>query len=161
LSQTQYVQYRSGGFWAYDVALAIFLKHLIDVSVPRAVAPGSQWLSEAISWWRVVAAIHDYGLEIDKAWSASQIDTFIDLANRACNLLAERDRITADEITAWKILDELRIFPRGATEVLTAPVVELGRAIIALVNGTLPAAPSGRAWFYGTPDGRDTIRMQQ
>ena len=55
--------------------------------------------------------------------------------------------------------DELRIFPRSATEVPTAPIVELGHAIIALVSGNLPRSPEGEAWFYGTPTGRSTIRM--
>jgi hypothetical protein len=56
-------------------------------------------------------------------------------------------------------VDDLRIHPRGAKEVLTAPVVEFGRAIIALICGELPEAPKGQAWFFGTPNGRSTIRM--
>jgi hypothetical protein len=60
-------------------------------------------------------------------------------------------------MVAWPLLDDLRIFPRGATEVFTAPVVELGKAIIALVRRELPEAPYGKTWFYGTPDGRRTI----
>jgi len=59
----------------------------------------------------------------------------------------------------------MRIHPRGASEVATGPVVELGRAIIALVRGDLPEAPKGEAWFFGVPPGsstatgRPTIRM--
>jgi len=41
----------------------------------------------------------------------------------------------------------------------TAPVVELGRAMMALLSNELPEAPKGEAWLFGTPDGRSTIRM--
>lgn len=159
MSKTKFVEYRGDGFWAYDVSLRIFLKHLIDASTPHIATLEGEWLDEAISSWRVVAAVADYGLEIDATLTARQIDTFINLADRACNVLAERDVIAADEISSWPILDDLRIHTRGATKVLTAPVVELGRAIIALVNGSLPPAPKGTAWLYGTPEGRDTIRV--
>ncbi|HEV2665850.1 MAG TPA: hypothetical protein VG324_13115 [Blastocatellia bacterium] len=157
MSKTKHVEYRDSWFWAYDVALSIFLKHHIDVAVPHAATPGNEWLTEAISWWRVVAAVPDYGLGVDPAWSTAQIDVFIQLADQACNLLADRDYITADEISAWQVLDDLTIHTRGATEVSTAPVVELGRAIIALVQGTAPAPPVEKTWVYGTPEGRTAI----
>src|SRR5208282_5292365 len=79
------------------------------------------------------------------------------LAEDACARLAARESIPAEEIVRWHLLEDLRIFPRGATEVLTAPVVELGRAIIALLSGRLPEAPEGKHWFYGTPTGRETL----
>lgn len=56
-------------------------------------------------------------------------------------------------------LDDLHLSSRGVPKVFTAPVVELGRAILALVEGTLAAPPSGTAWFYGVPQGRTTIGM--
>lgn len=71
--------------------------------------------------------------------------------------LSKRVSIPAEEIAGWRLLDDLRIFPRGATEVLTGPVVELGRAIIELVSGELPEEPDGKFWFYGTPTGRQTL----
>jgi len=157
MSKTKHVEYRDSWFLAYDVALEIFLKHLIDVAVPHAATPGNEWLTEAISKWRVVAAIPDFGLEIDSTWSPPQIDVFTQLANQACDLLADRDYIAADEISAWQILDDLRIEPRGESEVSTASVVELGRAIIALVRGTAPAPPAEKTWLYGAPDGRTAI----
>ena len=156
MSKTQFVEYANQGFWAYNVALGIFLKHLIDAAEASEQAD-TPWLSSAISSWRVVACISDYGLKLDADWSAAQQQTFIALAEDACLRLAKRASIPAEEIVAWPVLDDLRIFPRGATEVLTAPVVELGRAIIALVCGGLPEAPHGTAWCYGTPSGRLTI----
>ena len=155
MSATQYVKYADRGFWAYDVALGVFLKHLIDAAETSDQAK-TAWLSAAISSWRVVACIGDYGLTLDAGWSTSQRRDFIALAEDASARLAKRASIPAEEIVGWHLLDDLRIFPRGATEVLTAPVVELGRAIIELVSGELPEAPDGKIWFYGTPTGRQT-----
>jgi hypothetical protein len=85
--------------------------------------------------------------------------TFIALVEQACAAVGARNSIPAEEVVRWTFVGDLRISPRGAKEVLTAPVVELGRAMIALLLGELPEAPKGEAWFYGTPDGRSTIRM--
>ena len=156
MSKTQFVRYGTQGFWAYDVALGIFLKHLIDAAEVSDQAKSS-WLSEAISGWRAVACISDYGLTLDAQWSAERRQAFLTLAEDACSRLAKRSAIPAEEIVAWPLLDDLRMDSRGAAEVLTAPVVELGRAIIALVSGELPEAPPGETWLYGTPVGRQTI----
>ena len=58
-------------------------------------------------------------------------------------------------------MDNLRIFPRSnAKELRTAPVVELGRAIVALLLDQLPTPPKSEAWFFGAPEGRSTIQME-
>jgi hypothetical protein len=132
VSKTQFVEYSNRGFWAYDVALGVFLKHLIDVAEASGQAD-TTWLSSAVSSWREVACISDYGLTLDADWSAAQRQTFVALAEGACARLATRASIPAEEIAGWHLLDDLPISPRGAMEVLTAAVVELGRAIIALV----------------------------
>jgi hypothetical protein len=157
MSKTKFVEFRDDGFWAYDVGLAVFLKHLIDKAILRSLLPEGEWLVEPISDWRRVAVIPDICLEVDAAWSASQLATFVELADQACVALAQREMYSADEIVSWALFDEVRIFPRGATHVQTSPVVELGRALIALVQGSLPAAPTGRQWLYGAPEGRMTI----
>ena len=159
MTATQYVEYENRGFWAYDVALGVFLKHLIDAAETSGQAE-TAWLATAISSWREVACFSDYGLTLGAGWSAAQKRDFIALAEDASAKLAKRASIPAEEITGWRLLDDLRIFPRGATEVLTAPVVELGRAIIELVSGELPEAPDGKFWFYGTPTGRQTLGRQ-
>jgi hypothetical protein len=158
VSQTQSVTYVDRGFWAYDVALGIFLKHLIDAALSSGEA-STLWLSEGVASWRVWAVVSDFRLTLDGRWSAEQRKTFIALAEEACAVLATRDSIPAEEITSWPFVDDLRIHPRGANEVFTAPVIELGRAIIALLCGELPEAPQGEAWFFGTSTGRSTIRM--
>jgi hypothetical protein len=157
VSKTKFVEFRDVGFWTYDVGLAVFLKYLIDAAIPRSMFPDCRWLVEAISDWRRIAVIPDIGLEVDATWSASQLATFVELADEACVALARHEFYSADEITSWVLFDEFRIFPRGATHVQTGPVVELGRALIALVLGSLPIAPAGRQWLYGAPEGRMTI----
>jgi hypothetical protein len=52
----------------------------------------------------------------------------------------------------WDVLDGDGVFARGDPVVTTAPVVELGRAIIDLVRGTLKKAPPGTVWFLGKPN---------
>ncbi len=156
MSQTKFVEFGSDGFWAYDVALGVFLKHLIDAAEKneQVVTP---WLRQAVSSWRVAACIQDLGQPLEVGWSASQRQTFAALAEEACATLAARESISAEEIIQWPILEDERISPRGAKEVFTAPVVELGRAMIALVSGQLPPAPEGQIWLYGAPEGRQTL----
>lgn len=155
VSKTRYVEYAGRGFWTYDVGLGVFLKHLIDAAEASDEA-GTAWLSAAVSSWRAAAGIPDIGLTLDAGLSAEQRQTLVALAEYACARLARRVSMPAEEIVAWPILDDLRIFPRGALEVDTAPVVELGRAFIALVSGELPEAPTGKIWIYGTETGRES-----
>lgn len=159
MTATKVIEFEGRFFWAYDVAAGVFLKHLIDEAEASEQA-GAPWLAKAVASWRVQAAITEYGLTLEEEWSGAERQTFIRLAEGACKKLATRESIPASEVASWPLVDELRIFPRTATEVFTAPVIELGRAIIALVSGDLPRPPEGEAWFYGTPSGRSTIRMR-
>jgi hypothetical protein len=156
VSATQFVKYADRGFWAYDVAVGVLLKYLLDAA-QKSEEAHTPWLSEAMSHWRLWAVISDFGFTLDARWSAEERKTFIALAEQACAAIGARNSIPAEEIVSWPFVDDLRIFPRGAKEVLTGPVVELGRAIIALVAGELPEAPDGKIWFYGTPTGRETL----
>lgn len=160
MSQAQFIEYRGQGFWAFDVISKVLLKNLIDVTVVRARKSESQWLAEAVSAWRQAAVISDYGVRIDETWTAEQITVFADLMEDTCSLLAERDVIPAEEITAWQIPGNLRISTRAMTTVPTKAVVQLGRAIVALVGGSLPAALTGTWWFYGIDDAPSTIRKR-
>jgi hypothetical protein len=160
VSQTQFVQYRQNGFWAYDVALGVFLKHLIEVAEEESLKSEEEWLADAVKWWRVVACENSYGLAVSEDWSASQIAAFVRLAREACTRIGRHESFTATEIEAWPILNGGGIFARGANEVLSRPIVELGEAIVALLEGQLPTAPAGKRWMYGTPEGRSTIAMR-
>lgn len=159
MSRTAFVSYGDDGFWAYDVALSIFLKHLIDIAEPIAKESGADWLKEEIHWWRVIAGpcAGTYSLTLAPSWSAAQRELFVEMARRACDAMTTRKEFTEAEIAQWPMLDDVCIFTRGADVVETAPVIELGKAIVALADGSLPAAPPGNFWFYGTPEGRRTI----
>src|SRR5258708_24236630 len=107
MTATQYVECENRGFWAYDVALGVFLKHLIDAAEASDQAK-TAWLSTAISSWREVACISDYGLMLDAGWSAGQRQAFIALPEDASARLAKRASISAEEIGGWRLLDQLR-----------------------------------------------------
>jgi hypothetical protein len=156
MSKSQPIIYKDCTIWAYDVVLGIFLKHLIDTAEPRSHELENQWLVEEIAQWRI-ASLYDYCLHIRESWSPKQFDTFLDLLNQACRTIAEREWFFADEIQSWNILDGTSIYPRGDSRIFTAPIVNLGKAIIALANGTLAEAPAGTAWFYGTEIAPTTI----
>jgi hypothetical protein len=155
VSKTKLVEYDNRRFWTYDVALNIFLKHLIDAA--ETTDHGNPaWLANAISSWRL-ACVPDFSLTLDTDLSSAQLQTFLALAEKACAKLAERESISSDEVGSWEVLEGVSLYTRGATEVMTAPVIELGRAIIELVLGQLPEAPAGQIWLYGAPEGRITI----
>lgn len=81
------------------------------------------------------------------------------LIGQACAEIATRHSIPIEVMVGWSFVDNLRISPRSAKEVPTAPIVELGCAMIALLSDALPEAPKNEAWFFGAPDGRSTMRM--
>jgi hypothetical protein len=158
MTATKGIAFEGRFFWAYDVAAGVFLKYLID-AVEASAAANEPWLADAVSHWRVQAAVTEFGLTLEEQWSSEQRKVFIKLAEGACKRIATRESIPAEEIASWPLVDDLRIFPRSKTQILTAPIVELGHAIIALVSGKLPRPSKGEAWFYGTSQGRSTIKM--
>ncbi|MCE9528477.1 MAG: hypothetical protein K8R36_20735 [Planctomycetales bacterium] len=98
MSKTLAVTFGDEFFWAYDVALGVFLKHLIDAAEPHAVHFHREWLPEAISDWRLAAVVGDcFGLTIEESWSPVQREFFITLEEDTCCGLARRDSIRADE----------------------------------------------------------------
>jgi hypothetical protein len=58
----------------------------------------------------------------------------------------------------WDILDGQGVDSRGASTILTDPIIELGVAIQLLLSGKLPSAPQGTWWFYGCETGRSIIK---
>jgi len=160
MCQTLFVHYRDGGFWAFDVVSAVFLKHLIDAATSHLEHHDEPWLADAIAHWRFNAVCGDLGLFLDNSWSVEQLATFTALARKACDLLSERDTIPAIEIQSWQMIDrdDGRCFARGLYAVTTASAIRLGEAIIKLINGTLPEPPPGTWWFFATEDCEATIR---
>ena len=159
MAKTHYIRYRGDGFWAYDVAQGVLLKYLVDIAEGRVEQPGMSWLREAAHSWRIGAVL--YGLYIEESWSVEQLAVFKHLVLEACEQLQKREEISSAEIETWPMIDDLRIFTRGAKEVSTAPVVELGRAVVSLLEGSLPPPPAGTWWCFGCPEGRTTIRKRE
>jgi len=159
VSKTHYIGYGDEGFWAYDVAQGVLLKYLVDIAETRAEDPGMAWLREAAHSWRIGAVL--YGLHIEQSWSVEQLGVFKHLVLQACAQLATRQTIPSAEIENWPMIDDLRIFTRCAKEVCTAPVVELGRAVVGLLEGTLPSPPAGTWWCFGFPEGRTIIQIRE
>jgi hypothetical protein len=162
MSQTLFVDFRDEGFWAFDVVSAVFLKHLIDAATSHLERQEDAWLADAIGHWRFNAVCGDCGHFLDDSWSIEQIAIFTKLAREACDVLSKRDKIPAEEIQSWEMVegDDGRCFARGLPAVTTASAIRLGEAIIKLVNGTLPEPPPGTWWFFATEDCGPTIRKR-
>jgi mannose-6-phosphate isomerase-like protein (cupin superfamily) len=151
MSKHLYVHHQDRGFWVYDVALGILLKFLIDEALARPAEEDRGWLDAEIAHWRVHAVISDFGLPIPDVWSDHQRDV---TSRTVCQRLAARGTVTAEEAEAWAILDGTGVWTRGEPTVDVAPLVALGEALIALLEGTLPPPPEGTSWIYGSPGGR-------
>jgi hypothetical protein len=161
MSKTLYVDFRGQGFWAFDVVSGIFLKHLIDVAEPRIADRHEAWLAEAVGHWRFNAICGDCGLFLDENWSPEQVRSVREFAVSACDLLSERREISAEEMSSWSLLDGEGVFPRGYPVVTTDSAIRLGRAIIQLLDGSLPESPQGTWWFFGTEDAPPTLAKRQ
>lgn len=154
MSKTLFVQWRDDGFWAFDAVSAVFLKHLIDAATSYLGRHDEPWVRDAIPRWRFNAWCGDLGLYLDESWSVEQVATFTWLAREACSDLSKRERIAADEIQSWQMIDgpDGCCFARGLPFVTTASAIRLGEAVINLVNNTLPEPPPGTWWLFATEE---------
>ncbi len=80
MSATVPVSFRGRHFWAFDVGLGIFLKHLLDAARRHPVEQDATWLGECIQKWRVNRA--EIVLHLDENWSGSQIRTVLELVGK-------------------------------------------------------------------------------
>lgn len=159
MSGTKWVGFGNRGFWVHRVGLGIFVKYLIDAMEASGQAH-TPFLAEGIASWRI-APIYDSGFNLEESWTALQRQNFVGFAEQACARLATIESIPAEEIAGWPSFGEEHLFCGSAGgEVATAPAIELGCAIIALIRGELEDAPEGHWWFYGTPEGRSTIKKR-
>jgi hypothetical protein len=162
MSKTLFVDWRDDGFWAFDAVSAVFLKHLIDAATSYVERHNEPWLVDAIAKWRFNAVCGDLGLFLDESWSAEQVATFTALAREACVALSKREKIPAEEIQSWQMIDgpDGCCFARGLPFLTTASAIRLGEAIIKLVNGRLPEPPPGTWWFFATEESGATLRKR-
>jgi hypothetical protein len=157
MSKTVYVEFRERGFWAFDVVSGVFLKFLIDVAATQHDLADQPWLAVAIKDWRIHAVVSDFALCFDSEWSERQMRIVTELANIACAELSKRDSISASEIESWEMIDDFRIFPRGLPGLATVWPIRFGRAVIELLNGSLPDPPKGTSWYFGIEDSPTTL----
>lgn len=162
MSKTLFVHWHDDGFWAFDAVSAVFLKHLIDAATSHFDLHDEPWLADATTKWRFNAVCGDLGFFLDESWSVEQTATFTRLAREACGALSKREKIPAEEIQSWQMIDghDGRCFARGLPYVTAASAIRLGEAIIKLVNGTLPDPPPAMWWFFATEEDDVTIRKR-
>ena len=161
MSKSLFVEFRGQGFWTFDVVSGIFLKHLIDAAGSSMADQRESWLTEAVDHWRFNAVCGDCGLFLDDNWSPEQLQLVRTLAIAACEVLAKRREISAEEMSSWSLHDGEGVFPRGYASITTESAIRLGRAIIQLLDGSLPEAPRGTWWFFGTEDAPPTVAQRQ
>ena len=83
---------------------------LASKSFPQAASRGAGGEQEDIRlFFSTAASIADIRLKLDESWSPAQRRTFVALAEGV--RLATRTSIPAEEIVAWPLLDDLRIYP--------------------------------------------------
>lgn len=152
-----FIEFREDGFWAYDVAVSILLKHMIDRAQLREPC---DWLLECLERWRINTLVSDFGMHLDPAWTLDQCVLVQTVISEAIQELKKVESISADEAAAWRVHDESGICFRGHKQILSAPIITLGQAITNLLQGALPKPPPGTWWFYGISEGTETIRMR-
>ena len=159
MSKTTPVQFRGRGFWAFDVSLSILLAELIDTA--EALGPDQRppWLAGALPTLRVHAAVADLAFSPDLGLEDGQLDEVVALIAEASRRLRQRRTVTAAEAVQWRVLDNHTVLWRSADAVDTAPIAELGEAIIQLLRGTLPSPPPGTWWYFGLSGGPRTVAM--
>lgn len=154
MSSTTPGAYQGFEFWVHDVSLSILLAEMINVVEETPPHDRSEWLAGLLPELRVHAVVGDYHLPVD-GWAAGREDEFVDLVAAACRRLAARRVITAEDAAQWRILDDSTVLWRGADEVSVQPIVGFGEALIRIVRGTYPPAPSGQQWHFGSHGNAD------
>jgi hypothetical protein len=161
MSKTTPVTFRGRGFWAFDVSLSILLAELIDLAEGLGPDQRPPWLAGALPTLRVHAIVGaDFQFSPDLGLEDGQLDGLVALFAEASRRLRLRRTVTAAEAAQWRVLDDQTVLWRPAAAVETAPIAELGEAIIRLLRGTLPPAPPGTWWCFGLSGGPQTVAMR-
>lgn len=161
MSKTTFVSYQDQWFWAYDVSLDILLKFVIEVGEAYQGLSGDNWLVKTLNKLRVIIRVNDYGLDVDGICPPEEIGHFVKILNEAMDLISRTESLSENEIRSWEILPDCHISTRGQEIVRTKPIIELGQAIVDMINHSLPDAPTGTRWLHGAPGGIITVKMQE
>ncbi|SRR6266496_2291937 len=160
MSKTTPVEFRGRGFWAFDVSLSILLAELIDIAEALEPEQRPPWLADVLPQLRIHAVVGDFLFDLDFDLEDEPLDEFIALIAEASRRLRQRRTVTAAEAAEWRVLDDETVLWRSADAVDTAPIAELGEAIIQLLQGTLPPPPAGTWWSFGFSGGPGTVAMR-
>jgi hypothetical protein len=74
--------------------------------------------------------------------------------------LSQRELITASEAAQLEIEPGVTVLWRPADAVPTESILDLSKALAALVQGILPHAPAGHWWLIGLDSDRQIIGMR-
>jgi hypothetical protein len=162
VSRTKTVSHEGRHFWVFDEALGIWLKYLIEVVERRIQTNSMMWAEDYLEDWRVKASISDLGWHIG-VWADAQKRDFLEASQEACDVLAQEPPLPLEEVATWSVLDDIPIVHRTGLwddPIDVEPIVELGRAVMALIAGTLDDPPPGTWWLFGGHGGRKTIAMR-
>lgn len=160
MSRTKPVGYAGFELWVYDASLSLLLAELISMVEELSPQDRPQWWQSVEHDLRVHAVVSDLYFDVGLGLDPTQQGQLAALLEAAADRVEQRGSFTADEAAQWKVLDEHPVIFRGSEPMSTAPVAELGRALAALLRGTLPSAPPNEWWYYGSPGGCRTIAMR-
>lgn len=155
LSKTAPVMSRGAMFWAYDVALGVLFIEAARVVAEAPMSLRPSWWPELEQDLRTGAWVGSGSAVLLDDFSEDQRQAFLNCVVEAARRIEARGGVDRAEVAAWPELEESATgFLRGAEHIDAAPLVELAEALVDLAAGTLPTAPAGRHWYYGTAVGR-------
>lgn len=142
-------------FWAYDVALAVLFIEAARVGAEEPVDLRPSWWPELEQDLRTHALVGSSSAVLLDGFSEDQRQVLLRCVAEAARRIEARGGVDRAEVSNWPELEKGAAgFLRGAEHISAAPIVELAGALVDLAAGSLPLAPAGRHWYYGTPAGR-------
>ncbi len=99
-------------------------------------------------------------LDLDLGLTDEQRQVIVRLIEQAGERLSQRELITASEAAQLEIEPGVTVLWRPADAVPTEPILDLSKALAALVQGILPHAPAGHWWLIGLDSDRQIIGMR-
>jgi hypothetical protein len=119
------------------------------------------WLGPVLAELRHAAIRGSTGmLDLDLGLTDEQRQVIVRLIEQAGERLSQRELITASEAAQLEIEPGVTVRWRPADAIPTEPILDLSRALAALVQGTLPHAPPGHWWCIGQGSDWQIIGMR-
>ncbi|QKW38848.1 hypothetical protein HUT06_36500 [Actinomadura sp. NAK00032] len=159
MSKSVAVIFGDAMFWAYDVALGVLFIEATRVGADAPTDVRPSWWPELERDLRTHAVAGSSFAVLLDDFDEDRRQMLLHCVVEAARRLKARGGVHKAEVSTWPELEESADnFLRGAEHINPAPLVDLAEALVALAAGTLPPAPPGQTWYYGTPEGRITLR---